>query len=228
MEQAVFFDFDGVIVDSEPLHYQAYQEILAPMGMGFPWEDYMAVYIGFDDREVFGRLFGQRGRAPDAGDLHDLMGRKAAAFLRIVRQSPPAVYPGVRALVEGLRGRVPLGLCTGALPGDIEPILSAIGLDTAFDVRVTAADVHASKPDPASYRLARERLEARHPERRFPAERCVAIEDTPAGIEAAAGAGLRVLAVATTHPRSALRRAARVVDSLTEVAADDVLKLGHG
>lgn len=223
MNTAVFFDFDGVIADSEPLHYRAYQEVLGPAGMGFPWAAYLDEYIGYDDRNVFSVLFRRAGRPLDDAGLRDWVARKGQAFLGIVAREPPRLYPGARELIEALAGRVPLALCTGALPPDIEPILRGAGLRERFEVVVTAADVAASKPDPTCYRLARERLARLHPELDLPAAHGIAIEDTPAGIDAARGAGLRVLAVASTHPAAALGRAHRVVASLGEVTADGLL-----
>ncbi|MBM4154745.1 MAG: HAD family phosphatase [Lentisphaerae bacterium] len=210
MDFAVFFDFDGVIADSERLHHRAYQLVLDPLGLGFSWEAYQAEYIGYDDRDVFRLVHHRAGRdlAPDG--IRALVARKAEGFAGLVETEPPPLYPGVRRLLDGLRPRARLALCTGALHSDIDPILRAAGLADRFDAVVTAEDVHASKPDPACYRLARERLDGRPG---------AAVEDTPAGIESARGAGLRVLAVTTTHDRVRLAAADRVVDSLETVDA---------
>ena len=224
---AVFFDFDGVIADSEPLHYRAYQRVLEPEGLGFSWTEYRDVYIGFDDRDAFREVFRRRRKPLGDARLRRLVECKGAAFREIAAATPPALYPGVQALIADLRRRAPLALCTGALPDDIVPILDLTGLAGAFDVVVTAADVQASKPDPACYRLALERLRARHPAAGLVAAACVAVEDTPAGIAAASGAGLRVLAVATTHPAAALLGARRVVGSLAELSPDELLSVGR-
>ena len=228
MNTAVFFDFDGVITDSEPLHFRAYQAALEPDGLGFTWADYLGEYIGYDDRAVFRLVYERAGRPVDDAGLRARIAAKGQAFLGLTEREPPRLYPGVRELIDGLCSRgVPLALCTGALPSDIEPILRASGLRDRFGVVVTAADVHASKPDPAAYRLAHERIVRLHPDRAMPPGRCVAIEDTPAGIEAAAGAGLRVLGVASTHPAAALGRADRVVAAIEGVTPGDLLALAR-
>lgn len=217
MLEAVFFDFDGVIADTEPLHFRAFQRVLEALSIPMTWDQYLEECVGFDDRDVFRYMMARQGLAlaPDA--LRALCARKADAFLALVREEQPAPYPGAERLLRDLHGRVPLALCSGAVPGDIRPILAAASLDSLFEVMVTADDVEASKPDPTCYRLALERLRALHPGRALRAAHAVAIEDTPAGIAAAAGAGLRVLAVAHTHPARLLGQATRVVETLEAV-----------
>lgn len=225
---AVIFDFDGVIVDTEPLHCEAFRRVLEPMGLAFTWDEYVDHYLGFDDRDAFREAYRRHGRAPDEGALPSLIAGKAKAFQALVEEKGARPYPGVVALIHRLAGRVPLGLCSGALRGDVEPILGRLGILRRFDVIVTAEDVAASKPDPASYVLAVKRLAAASPGRGITAARCVAVEDTPAGIEAARGAGLRVLALSNSHPADRLAAATRVVDSLERVALRDFEALVAG
>ena len=213
---AVFFDFDGVIVDSEPLHWRAFAHVLGPEGLAFDWDEYRRSYIGFDDRDVFRTCFAAAGRPQSDGAIAGWIQKKADAFEALASSEPPAPYAGVQALLAGLQPRACLGLCTGALRRDVAPILDRLGLQSFFTVMVTADDVPASKPDPACYRLAMDRARA---------QRGVAIEDTPAGIRAAHAAGLRVLAVATTHDARELRAADRVVPLLSAVSADEVLHM---
>lgn len=222
MLEAVFFDFDGVIADTEPLHFRAFQRVLQDLALPMTWEQYLEDCVGFDDRDVFRFMMARQGLDLAPATLRALCARKAEAFLALVRDEQPAPYPGAERLLRGLHGRVPLALCSGAVPGDIQPILAAAALDGLFEVMVTADDVEASKPDPTCYRLALERLRARHPGRPLRAAHGVAIEDTPAGIAAAAGAGLRVLAVAHTHPANLLGQATRVVDTLESVTPEDL------
>jgi beta-phosphoglucomutase len=215
MLDAVIFDFDGIIVDTEPLHYKAFQEILVPLGMGYSWEEYLERYMGFDDRDAFRESFSTAGRSLSAAELKTHMDGKAAAFLRIVSVGV-APYPGVVELIRAISGTLPLALCSGALRSDIDPILAQLGLVGAFDTLVTADEVAASKPDPESYRLAVQRLQELFPGRINPAH-SLAVEDTPAGILSATGAGLRVLAVTNSYPEDRLTGACRVVASLAGV-----------
>jgi beta-phosphoglucomutase len=215
MLDAVIFDFDGVIVDTEPLHYKAFQEILVPLGLGYSWQEYLDLYMGFDDRDAFRESFRAAGRTLSADALKNMIDAKAEAFLKIVSVGV-APYPGVVELIRSISGNLPLGLCSGALRSDIDPILAQLGLSDAFDTLVTADEVAASKPDPQSYRLTLQRLQELFPDR-IAAAASLAIEDTPAGIASATGAGLKVLSVTNSYPEDRLTGACRVVDSLAGV-----------
>ncbi len=224
MEAAFFFDFDGVIADSEPLHFRAFAEVLGPLGMSVSWEEYVRDLIGFDDRDVIRKVHERAGRAADAAEVKRLMTLKAERLAWLAEREPPPLYPGVPELLDGLRRIGGVGLCTGAVRSDIEVILRGTGLESKFDVIVTADDVPTGKPDPAGYRLAKTRLAARRGDE--PGDLAgVAVEDTPAGINAARLASLRVLAVATTHSKADLAGADRVVSRLTEVRPVELREL---
>jgi len=198
MSSAVLFDFDGIIVDSERLHWAAFNRVLeTPVS----WEDYVETLIGFDDRDAFKHLFPMVGK----NELADLIEKKAAAFQQLLESDGAAALPGAVELIQSLSGTLPLAICSGALREDILPILGKLGIDNAFDTIVTADDTHISKPDPAPYKLAMQKLGITSG---------LAIEDTPAGISSAKGAGLKVLAVTNSYPATALTQADSVVDSL--------------
>ena len=216
LPQAVIFDFDGVIVDSEPAHYRAFQAVLEPRGLGYDWDRYVAHYIGFDDRDGFREAFRERGQALAEADLEGLIEEKHAAFeAEMVNGLDP--MPGAEACVRRLAAIYPLAVCSGALRGEIEPTLQRLGLTAAFRTIVSAEDVAHSKPDPASYRLAVEQLGAILGRALVPSD-CVAIEDTPTGVASARGAGLRVIGLAASGPGP--DGAHRVVGSLDEVTAE--------
>lgn len=211
--EAVIFDFDGVIVDTEPLHYRAFQEVLNPLGISFSWEEYVKTYMGFDDRDAFNEAF--KGHSPviTAESLQALIEQKALCFIDIIKSGIHA-YPAVVELTRAIHeNRTPLAISSGALRSDIDPILKMLGIADCFDVIVTAEDVSKSKPDPECYKLAHKMLEGIW-ERRISPENVVAIEDTPAGIAAAKGAGLSVIAVTNSYPADHLADADRIVASL--------------
>jgi beta-phosphoglucomutase len=211
--EAVIFDFDGVIVDTEPLHYAAFQRLLEPLGLGFSWEEYVATYMGFDDRDAFIEAFKDSEAGLDPVRLQELIDRKAAVFQEVIRDGINA-YPGVISLVRAIRDhRVPLAISSGALRSDIAPILETLGITDCFDVIITAEDVARSKPDPECYVLALSRLNSFHSRDLLP-EQVLAIEDTPAGIAAARDAGLRVIAVTNSYPAARLSMADRIVERL--------------
>lgn len=211
--KAVIFDFDGIIVDTEPIHYQAFQEVLNPLGLGYPWEEYIELYIGFDDRDAFREVFRKAARDLDEQFLDRLINKKADVFEKIVSEGVRP-YPGAVELVRSLSGVIPVALCSGALSRDIGPILRQLSISDAFDVVVTADDVRASKPDPESYLLAFSRLAMAFPEKSIIPAECLAIEDTPSGIASALKAGLGVLAVTNSYPAEKLGDAASVTDTL--------------
>lgn len=201
MISAVIFDFDGIIVDSERLHWAAFNRALEPLGRTISWPDYIEALIGFDDRDTFRTVFPNIGNAELAG----LIEKKAAAFQELLESDGAAALPGAVELIKQLSGNIPLAICSGALRADILPILGTLGIADAFDQIVTANDTHSSKPDPAPYKLAMKKLGITSG---------LAIEDTPAGISSAKGAGLNVLAVTNSYPAEALTQADALVASL--------------
>jgi beta-phosphoglucomutase len=215
--EAVLFDFDGILVDSEPMHYRAFTQVLDPLGMGFPWKEYVEIYMGFDDRDAFREAFRRKGIDLDEGTLAKLVAAKSRAFQDGIRDGVTA-YPGAVPVIESLHaaGR-PLALCSGALRSDIDPILAQLGVARRFGVIVSADDVRRSKPDPESYALAFARLSERYATLLTGPEKSVAVEDTPAGIRSAKGAGLRVLAVTNSYGAGELADADWIAESLESV-----------
>lgn len=211
--EAVIFDFDGVIVDTEPLHYAAFQRLLEPRGLGFSWDLYVETYMGFDDRDAFIEAFKGHSEGLSALQLQELIERKAVLFQEIISDGINA-YPGVVSLIKRIKAsNTPLAISSGALRSDIEPILKTLGITDCFDIIVTAEDVARSKPDPESYRLAYSRLNEFH-SLNLTVEQVLAIEDTPAGISAAKGAGLHVLAVTNSYPAAHLSQADVITSTL--------------
>lgn len=215
--EAVIFDFDGILVDTEPLHCEAFRKVLQPLGIGFTWEEYQDRYMGFDDRDAFREAFRVHGKPLDEETMKELLSVKSVAFQEAIRDGVRA-YPGAVSLVESLHARdLPLAISSGALRSDIDPILAQLGISGCFSIAVTADDVRRSKPDPESYRLAFLRLKQAYPSRISSAKGCLAIEDTPAGIRSAKGAGLTVLAVTNSYAVKELEEADYLTETLENV-----------
>jgi len=212
MISAILFDFDGIIVDSEKLHWAAFNAVLAAQSRTVSWTEYVETLIGFDDRDAFNFLFPNLEKP----ELESLIVKKAAAFQALLESDGAAALPGAVELIRSLSGNIPLAICSGALREDILPILGKHGIENAFDTIVTADDTPISKPDPAPYRLAAKRLGVSDG---------LAIEDTPAGIASAKGAGLKVLAVTNSYEREFLTEADRIVDSLEGITLEGLLEL---
>ncbi|HEY2385904.1 MAG TPA: HAD family phosphatase [Candidatus Binatia bacterium] len=216
--RAVLFDCDGILADSEPLHLRAFQDVLRPLGIALTREDYVADYLGFDDRGVFTEAMRVAGRRASDADIHALMQEKAVAFRRVLERDV-LVYPGVASFVAACAG-LPLGVVSGALRDEVEIILRHAGIRDAFRVIVAAEDVAEGKPDPEGYLRALAALQA--PGVSIAPAECLVVEDSLAGLEAGRRAGMRRLAVTNSYPADQLRAAADHV-----VATLEGLTLAH-
>jgi len=219
MLKAVIFDFDGVIVDSEPLHYRAFMEVLNPLGFDIDYATYLSAYVGFDDRDFFRealRVMQQHGRSIAELDVGQLLGDKAAAVERLIERGLTPI-PGIVPLIEACAATWPIAIASGALRGEIERIARGIGIYDQFELVVAADEVAQSKPHPETYAEAAAQLAARHPELNLRPGECLAIEDTPTGIESARAAGLMTLAVSQTVGPEQLQRADRIVAGFEKI-----------
>jgi beta-phosphoglucomutase len=217
--QAIVFDFDGVIANSEPLHLLAFQMVLREDGIDLSAHDYYHRYLGYDDVGMFQTLGRDRGLPMDEARVAALIERKAAR-MQSLTASGSVLFPGAREFVLQAAARVPIAIASGALRHEIDEIVTAAGIARLFSTIVAAGDTPQSKPSPAPYQLAFDRLQASAGGRLDP-RRCVAIEDSRWGLDSARGAGLRCVAVTTSYPASELRDAAElVVEGLGSLTID--------
>jgi beta-phosphoglucomutase len=214
MLRAVIFDFNGIIVDDEPIHFELFQRVLKEEDINLTEADYYARYLGFDDRGAFTSAYCEHGRTLSDSKLAQLIERKAAYYREEIK-SKIRVFPGIQTLVPTLAKKLPLAIASGALRHEIEIILSSIGLLANFRAIVSAEDVTRGKPEPEIFLKALARLNAAlgsdHPI--SPAE-CLVIEDSKEGIRGARHAGMKCLAVTNSHPAELLNEADSIVDSL--------------
>lgn len=212
---AVFFDFDGVIVDSEHLHLQAALAAAKTQGLSFSEKYYFDVLLGFDDVGLFDELFRVNDRDLPRGLRAELIKKKNAAFLAAV-DSHVVYFDGVLDLIERLRAKkIPLAIVSGALESEIIACLKPGGLTDAFEFIISAEAVKRSKPDPESYELAFARMKKSHPE--IKKSSCVAIEDSPAGIASAKQAGIPAIAIPNSVSADQLAKADHIVRSYQEI-----------
>ena len=217
MLRAVIFDFNGIIVDDEPIHFKLFQKVLAEEGIELSEDAYYARYLGFDDRGAFVAAFRENRRSLEEPKLKDLIGRKALYYQDAVRNNV-AIFPGVKKLISTLAPTRPLALASGALRGEIETILKTAALLSHFSVIVSAEDVERGKPEPEIFLKALAALNCQRRDGAIiePGE-CVVIEDSKEGIRGARRAGMRCLAVTNSHPAELLGDADAVVASLDQV-----------
>lgn len=208
--QAIIFDFDGVIVDSERLHLRAYQDILAPEGVTLSSDDYFERYLGYDDVGVFKALGKDRDLPMDDGRVHSLIARKGARYESLVTAGE-MFFPGAADFIRTAAGAgVPIAIASGSLTHEIEDTLDRGNLRHYFPVIVGADQTERSKPSPDPYLAAFAKLRA-HTGRPLEAWRSVAIEDTKWGLVSARGADLRCVAVTNTYSEAELRADAELV-----------------
>jgi len=224
MPKAIIFDFDGVIVDSEPLHYQAFVLVGKSLNFEMTWEQYLNQYIGFDDRDAFRYMLAQAiegGYTPDIENVNktidELIEKKRLAFEAIAETGTAAILGAVELIEEAADAGLPIAIASGAVHADIEQMLRLLDIRDQFDIIVAADDVEHSKPDPTTYAMAFEKLAAKYPDAALTPDTTLAIEDTGAGLQSAIGAGLQTLALTTTSPDKVLQDADRVVEDLAGV-----------
>lgn len=214
----IIFDFDGVIVDSEPVHEAALLEAARTLGMSFTHQQYLDELIGFDDRDFYPALCRLNARSVVQSEWQSFFAAKKPAVKKALASGAAAPYPGtIRLINEAIRREVPIAVCSGALRAEIEIVLDALSLRSVFRAIVSADDVAHSKPDPAGYRMAAKSLGL------DPAE-CAAIEDTPTGCQSAIGAGVAVVAVGHSLPKHVFPAGiAGFRQNSSELTLDDLL-----
>jgi beta-phosphoglucomutase len=210
---AVLFDFDGVIVNSEPLHLLAFQEALKHEHIDLTAEEYYDQLIGFDDRGCIEHLYKKRHKPLEPKTLLELMTRKGELTMELIHRRQYQSLPGVEELVRGLWRHYPLAIVSGARRDEIEAMLEGVSLRDCFPTIVAAEDVKTGKPDPAGYLLAVRLVSERTQTALKPAD-CLVIEDAPTVVKTTKHAGFRVLAVANSYPAEQLAEADYVVASL--------------
>ena len=216
MLRAVIFDFNGIIVDDEPIHFKLFQKVLGEEGIVLTEGAYYERYLGFDDRGAFNAGFREHNRHLDDHKLHQLIARKAVYYQEAIREQV-AIFPGVQNLVTSLVKTLPLAVASGALRNEIETILRTAGLLDHFNGIVSAEDVTSGKPEPEIFLKALATLNARPNNAAIEAADCVVIEDSKEGIRGARRAGMKCLAVTNSHPAELLGEANAVVTSLEKV-----------
>jgi HAD superfamily hydrolase (TIGR01509 family) len=203
--QAVIFDMDGVIVDSEPYSMRALLDVLRQYGIE-PTPDELQRSYGRRVRDDFVDYFSRHGVT---ADVDTAVAHKHARYYHLAAGHLQPL-PGVSALLRRLRGHgCRLALASSGDRVKVAFGMQALALIDVFDAVVTGDDVSHSKPDPEIYLVAAQRLGV-------PPAECIAIEDAPAGVESAKRAGMRCVAVTNSVARAQLHKADIVVDSLDD------------
>ena len=222
--QAIVFDFDGVVADSEMLHLRAYQQVLAGEGVVVSNQEYFDRYLGYDDAGVFRALSQDKGLELDDARMQQLIERKGERYESLAAAGE-MLFPGAADFIRAAAAAVPIAIASGALTHEIEDVLERAGLRALFPIIVGADQTLRSKPDPEPYQTAFARLRTLTG-RDLQPWRSVAIEDSKWGLVSARGAELRCVAVTNTYSAAELREDAELVvsglNTLTLEALDDL------
>jgi beta-phosphoglucomutase len=210
--RAIIFDFDGVLANTEPLHLRAYQEILTPEGLTLTEHEYYARYLGFDDAGAFTAMGADAGRQWTSTDIERLIITKARRFEQL-QQNVSVLFPGAADAVRRAAAEVPIAIASGALGAEVRRVLEREHLLNYFTAIVAAEDTVLSKPSPEPYLHALTQLTSSLSVQIAPHE-CVALEDSPWGLQSARAAQLRTVAVAQTYDESDLNSADLVISTI--------------
>ena len=211
---AYLFDFNGVLVDDERVHFAAFRDVLAKRAVSLDEKTYMERYLAFDDATAFRAMLTDANRSADEGAVDACIAEKLPLYLAAVEKDL-VLFPGAFSLLRACAARGEVAIVSGALRVEIDFALDRAGAKDVVKTIVAAEDVAVCKPDPAGYREALRRLAV-------PAERAVVVEDSLAGIESAHAAGCVVVAVAHSYPIETLRasQASLVVGHISELDVD--------
>lgn len=226
MLRAIIFDFDGIIVDSEPLILTLTQEMAAREGWTVSEEDYYRDYLALDDRGMVEHLYASHGQSIDFARRDEVVAWKCQRYQDIIRNGLPPIA-GAAEFITEMAGHYPLAIASGSLRVEIHHLLAKMGLREKFSVLATADDCQRSKPDPEVYLLALLRLQALPNFRDQPlqAGECLAIEDAPLGVIAAHAAGFKCLALTHSRPSEELQHADLIAPGFAAVDKRDVVAL---
>lgn len=196
--KAVLFDFNGVIIDDEHLQEEAIRVALDGSGYTLSKDEFIAHFVGRSNLDGFASFV-------SAGDVSELLDRKRKVYSSLLSDKIP-IIPEVIGFARRLHSRgFLLAIVSGSPKHEILDILDRMEIAKLFSVIISSDDVSKGKPDPEGYLLAAESLGVS-------SNKCVVIEDSPAGLEAAKRAGMKSIAINSTHSFSQLKAADRVVD----------------
>ncbi len=229
MLRAIIFDFNGIILNDEPIHFRAMREAVAGLAITLTEEDYWNKYLPLDDWQCLAAICSDNRVTLSDEERLLTLARKSQQYHEFLKGQYP-LFPGAAELVLTAAEHYPLALASGARRKEIECALRTTNLIHCFRVVVAAEDFTRGKPHPESFLLALARLNERldGSAARIEPEECLVIEDSVGGVRGARAAGMKCLAVSNSYPRERLLEANLVVSSLEEIALDSLATIFKG
>lgn len=226
MLKAIILDFNGVILNDEPIHFSAMRDTVAELGVVLTKEDYWRKYLPFDDRQCLDAICRDFSIRLTEKERETALARKAQLYRKTLSDRFP-LFPGAPQFIENAAKHYPLALASGARREEIETALDSTGLRRYFLVIVAAEDFVRGKPHPESFLLALEQLNAKIGGALAPIrpEECLVIEDSIDGVNGARAAGMMCMAVSNSYPENMLKAANMTADTLSEVKLDTLRAL---
>ena len=225
MLKAVLFDFNGVIINDEPIHQELINEILLGENLLPLGSEFAELCLGRSDRVCLRNVLTRRGRQVTEDYLTKLINKKASLYReRIGKLEKLPIYEEIYSFLERVKAReLQIGLVTGAIRSEVESILQQAALGDYFSVIVTGDEISTSKPQPDGYLLAVERFNRWNFNLQLQPWECLVIEDTFAGCEAAKRAGMQVVGIAHTYPFHFMQRVSNwAIDNFSQLDLDRV------
>lgn len=221
---AIIFDFNGVIIDDEPIHARLLTEIAAREGLTIPGGDPLEAFLGIRDEVCFERMLHDKGDSFDRVEIDRLTKLKDELYIAELTEKGIPLFSGITEFIEQAADRWPLAIASGALTEEICFVLQENNLDRFFK-GIAGGDLAVEgKPAPDIYLAALDKLNAEL-DRPIGVGECLAIEDSPAGIASAHAAGMKVLALATSLDRQKLTAADAILERLDGVTVEDLEKM---
>jgi len=214
--KAVIWDMDGVIADTGPYHFSAWQEVFQKRGVDFTEDDFRRKFGQRNDTIIRNTL----GEGISQSEIDAIASDKERNFRQRVRHNIKSL-PGAIKLITSLKEHgFSMALASSAPMENIQLVTRGLDIESLFQAIVSGREVNEGKPSPQGFLLAAQKLGVEP-------KNCIVIEDAIAGVTAAKRAGMRCLAVANTHPRKNLTEADLIVDTLKAVSISDLEGLLH-
>lgn len=210
----MLWDMDGVVVDTAPFHFEAWQQTFAKLGVKYSLVEFKESF-GRRNEAIIPEIMGE----PVSPEEIAAIAREKEALFRRLARGKIKPFPGAVELLQRLsKSNIKMALVSSTPPRNIDSVLQSLEIKEYFQIIISGADVTKGKPDPECFLLAASRLGVGP-------ENCVVIEDSTAGVSAAKSAGMKCIAITNTRRRNQLKKADLVIDTLQNIGMSDLEKL---